>query len=136
MQLTALPPVDGLRDIFSKVQSPPVGTSDSGSGRVASQFSRFTDPDECGNGKIPFPHPGPKGPLAQLLRSLDDEPRQKVMLELRRQFYPDPLGRSTMGERARERARQILASHQVEPLDESLSRELDRIAACAEHELG
>jgi predicted Zn-dependent peptidase len=32
------------------------------------------------------------------LRSLDDEPRQKVMLELRKQFYPDPLGRSTMGE--------------------------------------
>jgi predicted Zn-dependent peptidase len=32
------------------------------------------------------------------LRSLDDEPRQKVMLELRKRFYPDPLGRSTMGE--------------------------------------
>jgi predicted Zn-dependent peptidase len=32
------------------------------------------------------------------VRSLDDEPRQKVMLELRKRFYPDPLGRSTMGE--------------------------------------
>jgi predicted Zn-dependent peptidase len=32
------------------------------------------------------------------LRSLDDEPRQKVMLELRKRFYPDPLGRSTVGE--------------------------------------
>ncbi len=42
------------------------------------------------------------GPSRQLiveeLRSLDDEPRQKLMLELRKRFYPDPLGRSTMGE--------------------------------------
>jgi predicted Zn-dependent peptidase len=30
--------------------------------------------------------------------SLDDDPRQKVMLKLREQFYPDPLGRSTVGE--------------------------------------
>ena len=30
--------------------------------------------------------------------SLDDDPRQKVMLKLREQFYPDPLGRSTIGE--------------------------------------
>lgn len=30
--------------------------------------------------------------------ALDDEPRQKVMLELRKRFYPDPLGRSTVGE--------------------------------------
>ncbi len=32
------------------------------------------------------------------LHGLDDEPRQKVMLELRKRFYPDPLGRSTAGE--------------------------------------
>lgn len=32
------------------------------------------------------------------LRSLDDEPRQRVMIELRKHFYPDPLGRSNMGE--------------------------------------
>ncbi len=32
------------------------------------------------------------------VRSLDDEPRQKVMLKLREQFYPYPLGRSTVGE--------------------------------------
>jgi predicted Zn-dependent peptidase len=32
------------------------------------------------------------------VQALDDEPRQKVMLELRRRFYPDPLGRSTAGE--------------------------------------
>ena len=30
--------------------------------------------------------------------SLDDDPRQKVMLKLRERFYPDPLGRSTVGE--------------------------------------
>ncbi len=30
--------------------------------------------------------------------ALDDEPRQKVMLELRKRFYPTPLGRSTVGE--------------------------------------
>lgn len=30
--------------------------------------------------------------------ALDDEPRHKVMLELRKRFYPAPLGRSTMGE--------------------------------------
>jgi len=30
--------------------------------------------------------------------SLDDDPRQKVMLKLREQFYPGPLGRSPVGE--------------------------------------
>jgi predicted Zn-dependent peptidase len=30
--------------------------------------------------------------------SLEDNPRQKVMLKLREQFYPEPLGRSTAGE--------------------------------------
>ncbi len=30
--------------------------------------------------------------------SLDDDPRHKVMLKLREQFYPDPLGRSTVGD--------------------------------------
>jgi len=32
------------------------------------------------------------------VRSLDDEPRQKVMLKLKEQFYPSPLGRSSVGE--------------------------------------
>ncbi|MHC4913320.1 MAG: M16 family metallopeptidase [Planctomycetota bacterium] len=32
------------------------------------------------------------------LHALDDDPRQKVMLKLREQFYPSPLGRSTLGE--------------------------------------
>ena len=36
--------------------------------------------------------------VVEELASLDDEPRQRVMLELRKRFYPDPLGRSTVGE--------------------------------------
>ena len=46
--------------------------------------------------------------------SLDDEPRQKVMLKLREQFYPGPLGRSPVGEIAElkalttEKAKQII----------------------------
>lgn len=32
------------------------------------------------------------------VHALDDDPRQKVMLKLREQFYPDPLGRSALGE--------------------------------------
>ena len=32
------------------------------------------------------------------LLSLDDDPRQKVMLKLREQFYPSPLGRNTLGD--------------------------------------
>jgi predicted Zn-dependent peptidase len=32
------------------------------------------------------------------VRTLDDDPRHKVMLKLREQFYPSPLGRSTLGE--------------------------------------
>jgi len=33
----------------------------------------------------------------QGLMGMDDDPRQKVMLNLREKFYPDPLGRSPMG---------------------------------------
>jgi len=32
------------------------------------------------------------------VHSLDDDPREKVILKLREQFYPSPLGRSTVGE--------------------------------------
>jgi len=32
------------------------------------------------------------------VRALDDDPRQKVMLKLKEQFYPAPLGRSTAGD--------------------------------------
>jgi len=48
------------------------------------------------------------------IQALDDDPRQKVMLKLREQFYPVPLGRSTIGEVAElkslmsEQARQIV----------------------------
>lgn len=34
---------------------------------------------------------------ADAVLALDDDPRRKVMLKLREQFYPDPLGRSTVG---------------------------------------
>jgi len=61
--------------------------------------------------------------VVEELQSLDDEPRQKVMLELRKRFYPDPLGRSNMGEldelqlltaaKAREIARAYLDVQQI-----------------------
>jgi hypothetical protein len=40
-----------------------------------------------------------------------------------------------MGDRMRDRVRELLAAHHVEPLDEGLSGELDRIVATAEREL-
>lgn len=49
--------------------------------------------------------------------SLDDDPRQKVMLKLREQFYPKPLGRSPVGEIAElkaltaEKAKQIIKNN-------------------------
>ena len=49
--------------------------------------------------------------------SLDDDPRQKVMLKLREQFYPNPLGRSPVGDIAElktltaEKAKQIIADN-------------------------
>jgi predicted Zn-dependent peptidase len=45
--------------------------------------------------------------------ALDDEPRQKVMVELRKRFYPSPLGRSTSGE-----------IEELERLTAALTREL------------
>ena len=36
--------------------------------------------------------------VLQSLRSVEDEPAEKVMIELRRRFYPDPWGRSALGE--------------------------------------
>lgn len=51
----------------------------------------------------------------QELAALADDPRQKVMLDLREQFYPWPLGRSSMGTKAElesltpEAARQIVS---------------------------
>src|SRR3954451_10987036 len=40
----------------------------------------------------------------QELRSIDDEPSHKLMIELRRRQYPDPWGRSSLGEDAALRA--------------------------------
>ena len=36
----------------------------------------------------------------QNLRAVEDEPSEKAMIELRRRFYPDPWGRSSLGEQA------------------------------------
>ena len=43
----------------------------------------------------------------QELRSIDDEPSHKLMIELRRRQYPDPWGRSSLGEDANLRATNI-----------------------------
>jgi trimethylamine--corrinoid protein Co-methyltransferase len=48
----------------------------------------------------------------------------------------DEAGRRTLGDQARDRARELLAKHEVEPLDPALARELDRIVASAQRELG
>ncbi len=45
-------------------------------------------------------------------------------------------GRRTMEDRLRARVKDLLAKHQVEPLDEGMARELDRIVAAANRELG
>jgi predicted Zn-dependent peptidase len=51
------------------------------------------------------------------VHALDDEPRQKVMLKLREQFYPTPLGRNTVGnidelkEMAAEKTREIVKNN-------------------------
>jgi trimethylamine--corrinoid protein Co-methyltransferase len=44
-------------------------------------------------------------------------------------------GRSSMGERAAEEVRRILATHQPQPIDEHLAREIDRIVDRARQEL-
>src|SRR3954470_13482773 len=43
----------------------------------------------------------------QELRAIDDEPSHKLMIELRRQQYPDPWGRSSLGEEKSLRAATI-----------------------------
>ncbi len=79
--------------------------------------------------------------IIEELRSLDDEPRQKVMLELRRQFYPDPLGRSTMGELAdlelltAEKTREIASSYlDVSQIICSVAGKYDFDAVCRQLE--
>lgn len=55
--------------------------------------------------------------IIEELQSLDDDPRQRITIELRKRFYPDPLGRSTVGELddlrnlTAERTRQIARDH-------------------------
>ncbi len=44
-------------------------------------------------------------------------------------------GRSTMADRANDRVRQILATHKVNPVEEEMSCEIDRIVECARQEL-
>jgi trimethylamine--corrinoid protein Co-methyltransferase len=44
-------------------------------------------------------------------------------------------GRTSMGERALAEVKRILATHQPEPMDEALAREVDRIVAAAQREL-
>jgi predicted Zn-dependent peptidase len=52
-----------------------------------------------------------------VLAGLDDDPRHKVMLKLKEQFYPQPLGRSTVGDAAQlkaltaEKTRQLIKHH-------------------------
>lgn len=51
------------------------------------------------------------------IRGLEDDPRSKVMLKVRQQFYPSPLGRSTVGDMEElksltpEKTRQIVKEH-------------------------
>lgn len=45
--------------------------------------------------------------------SLDDDPRHKVMLKLREQFYPSPLGRSAMGEISELKTLTVAASERI-----------------------
>ena len=47
------------------------------------------------------------------VHSLDDDPRQKVMLKLREQFYPSPLGRSNVGDIAELQALTAATSQQL-----------------------
>ncbi len=45
--------------------------------------------------------------------SLDDDPRQKVVLKLREQFYPSPLGRSALGDISELKALTAATSEQI-----------------------
>jgi len=55
--------------------------------------------------------------VADGVKGLDDDPRSKVMLRLREQFYPEPLGRSTAGDideleaLSAERVRELVGKH-------------------------
>jgi predicted Zn-dependent peptidase len=60
--------------------------------------------------------------------SLDDEPRQKVMLKLREKFYPNPLGRSTVGEISDLKALTAQATKQIIKDNFNLSQTIFSVA--------
>ncbi len=62
------------------------------------------------------------------VHSLDDDPRQKVMLKLREQFYPSPLGRSTVGEVAELEALTVEKTRQIIKDNFNLSQTIFTVA--------
>jgi predicted Zn-dependent peptidase len=62
------------------------------------------------------------------VRALDDEPQQKVMLKLREQFYPSPLGRSTLGEIAELKTLTAKISKQIMKDNFNLSQTIFAVA--------
>ncbi|MFH1719627.1 MAG: pitrilysin family protein [Planctomycetota bacterium] len=60
--------------------------------------------------------------------SLDDDPRHKVMLKLREQFYPSPLGRSAVGEIADLKALTAETSRQIMRDNFNLSQTIFSVA--------
>ena len=62
------------------------------------------------------------------VHALDDEPRQKIMLKLREQFYPSPLGRSTAGQIEELKALTAQRTKQILKDNFNLSRSIFAIA--------
>ena len=67
--------------------------------------------------------------------SLDDDPRQKVMLKLREQFYPPPLGRSALGEIAELEALTVEKTAQIIKDNFNLSQTIFTLAGKYDFEL-
>ncbi|MHC4488786.1 MAG: M16 family metallopeptidase [Planctomycetota bacterium] len=62
------------------------------------------------------------------VHSLDDDPRQKVMIKLREQFYPSPLGRSTVGQVAELEALTVETTKQIIKDNFNLSQTIFTVA--------
>ncbi|MBL7187194.1 MAG: insulinase family protein [Phycisphaerae bacterium] len=60
--------------------------------------------------------------------SLDDDPRHKVMLKLREQFYPSPLGRSALGEILELKALTVATSERIMRDNFNLSQTIFTVA--------
>jgi predicted Zn-dependent peptidase len=60
--------------------------------------------------------------------ALDDDPRQKVMIKLREQFYPSPLGRSALGEISELKALTAATAEQILRDNFDLSRTIFTVA--------